>query len=222
MPVNPDQFEILLKKTAYREEEINFIYQGFRHGFDLQYTGPKNRCNTSKNIPFTVRDELDMWNKVMKEVREERFAGPYINIPFKNYVQSPIGLVPKSGGKTRLIFYLSYDFGELEHQKSVNYYIPKEICYVKYHDLDEAVKFCLKAKEEIGRVFGNATGHLVFFSKVDGLSAFRQVPLLKKYWSVLILVAEDPRDGIWKYFMDKCLPFGASISCAIYQRISDA
>ena len=35
-------------------------------------------------------------------------------------------------------------------------------------------------------------------------------------------MAKDPRDKKWKFFVDKCLPFGASISCALYQRILDA
>ena len=34
-------------------------------------------------------------------------------------------------------------------------------------------------------------------------------------------MARDPRDGKLKFFVDKCLPFGASISCMIYQCISD-
>ena len=34
--------------------------------------------------------------------------------------------------------------------------------------------------------------------------------------------AEDPSDGTYKFFVDKCLPFGASISCALYQKFSDA
>ena len=50
----------------------------------------------------------------MKEIKERRYAGPFMkeNFPFVNYIQSPIGLVPKAGNKTRLIFHLSYDFGE--------------------------------------------------------------------------------------------------------------
>ena len=41
----------------------------------------------------------------MKEVKKHRFAGPFEVPPTKYYVQSPLGLVPKSGGqKTRLIF----------------------------------------------------------------------------------------------------------------------
>ena len=34
--------------------------------------------------------------------------------------------------------------------------------------------------------------------------------------------ARDPRTQIWKFFIDKCLPFGSSISCALFQRFSSA
>ena len=34
--------------------------------------------------------------------------------------------------------------------------------------------------------------------------------------------AKDPKTGLWKYFVDKCLPFGSSIGCAHFQRFSDA
>ena len=33
---------------------------------------------------------------------------------------------------------------------------------------------------------------------------------------------KDPKTRQWKYFVDKCLPFGASISCTIFQRVSDS
>ena len=38
----------------------------------------------------------------------------------------------------------------------------------------------------------------------------------------MVLKAKDPRDGVYKYFIDKCLPFGASISCSQYRRFSNA
>ena len=45
----------------------------------------------------------------MKEVKEERYAGPFSEPPFTEFIQSPIGLVPKDNGKaTRLIFHLLY------------------------------------------------------------------------------------------------------------------
>ena len=34
--------------------------------------------------------------------------------------------------------------------------------------------------------------------------------------------AKNPLTHKWQYFKDKCLPFGASISCAIFQRFSNA
>ena len=37
----------------------------------------------------------------------------------------------------------------------------------------------------------------------------------------MIMKAEDLTTGEWKYFVDKGLPFGASISCALFQQFSD-
>ena len=64
----------------------------------------------------------------MKEVKEERYAGPFEKIPFEHYIQSPIGLVPKDWGKdTRLIFHLSYP---RDGKSSVNANTPSELCSV--------------------------------------------------------------------------------------------
>ena len=38
----------------------------------------------------------------------------------------------------------------------------------------------------------------------------------------MLLKAQDPDDKKYKYFVDKCLPFGSSISCFHYQRFSNA
>ena len=42
------------------------------------------------------------------------------------------------------------------------------------------------------------------------------------HWCLLIMKAESPIDGKIYYFVDKCLPFGASISCSHFQRFSNA
>ena len=63
---------------------------------------------------------------------------------------------------------------------------------------------------------------MIYLGKSDFLSAFRQVPLRRKCWSLLVLMAVDPKDGKAKFFVDKCLPFGSSISCLHYQCFSDA
>ena len=58
--------------------------------------------------------------------------------------------------------------------------------------------------------------------KTDVQSAFRILPMSRCSWPWLIMMAENPKTGKMQYFIDKCLPFGASISCAIFQKFSDA
>ena len=81
------------------KEKTNFLIDGFKNGFDLGYRGPYNIRQTANNLRFTIGDKTELWNKVMKEVKENRYAGPFENVPFENFIQSPIGLVPKDGGK---------------------------------------------------------------------------------------------------------------------------
>ena len=111
-PINPDYLESLLRRSHYDADETHFLVHGFRNGFDIGYSGPEDRQDTANNIPLKVGvgSTQDMWDKIMKEVKLKRFAGPFRKIPFKNYIQSPIGLVPKSRGQTRLILHLSNDF----------------------------------------------------------------------------------------------------------------
>ena len=58
--------------------------------------------------------------------------------------------------------------------------------------------------------------------KSDVKSAFRNLPICKKDWCLLVMKATNPVDLKTYYFVDKCLPFGASISCALFQEVSDA
>ena len=148
----------------------------------------------------------------MKEVKAKRFAGSFDKIPFKNYIQSPIGLVPKLGNRTIFIFHLSYDFKD--ENKSVNACTPREFCSVHYNDLDTAIANCLKVS--------NDGWEVVFLGKTDLSMAFRVLPMKISCFCWLVLMAEDPADGKMKYFVDKCLPFGASISCLHYQRFSNS
>ena len=152
----------------------------------------------------------------MKEVGHSRYAGPFRfeDIPFQNFIQSPIGLVPKAGNQTRLIFHLSYDFKN--GNSSLNYHTPKELCSVKYKDLDYALDLCLRLLKKHGK---NA---IIFFGKTDQKSAFRLIPVLISHRWWLLIKTEDPKTGEVFFFVDKCLPFGVSISCAIFQEFSDS
>ena len=130
--VNVQKLVVLLYQAKYPPKDIEFLKSAFEQGFDIGYEGPQQRQSSSENIPLTVGDPVELWNKLMKEVKLGRVAGPFEKIPFENYMQSPIGLVPKAGGdQTRLIFHLSYDF-KSDGLKSLNYHTPKEKCSVRY------------------------------------------------------------------------------------------
>ena len=162
-----------------------------------------------------------LWNKLIKEVRLKRVAGPFDKVPFKNFIQSPIGLVPKAGnsGQTRLIFHLSYDFGTEKEQKSLNYHTPKEECSVRYNDLDDAIAKCLEVKKEGQTVFdeidtqtdwqnnikekeaikiesraqnGSKSSKPIYLGKSDIKSVFRLVRLSVFCFSWLVMSAKEP------------------------------
>ena len=81
---------------------------------------------------------------------------------------------------------------------------------MKYCEFDDAIKRCLQ--EGVG----------CHISKSDMMSAFRHLGIKREHWPVLLLKARSPFDNKWYFFMDKCLPFGSSISCAHFQAFSDA
>ena len=82
---------------------------------------------------------------------------------------------------------------------------------MKYPDFEEAIKRCIE-EDNID----------ITVAKSDLKSAFRFVPMKKSDWPYLVMKARNPIDHKWYYFVDKCMPFGASISCAHFQEISDA
>ena len=197
----------LLVEMGYNKKETSFLVKSFKYGFDLGYRGDRRVKKRSPNLKITVGSEVQLWNKIMKEVKLKRFAGPFEKIPFEYYIQSPVGLVSKDNGKdTRLIFHLSFP----RSGKSVNSETPRRMCKVRYKDFSEAIKRCVEE------------GIFCFIAKSDMKSAFRNLGISRNFWKFLILYAKSPIDGKIYFFVDKCLPFGASISCSHFQRFSDA
>ena len=61
-----------------------------------------------------------------------------------------------------------------------------------------------------------------WYGKTDVKSAFRILCLRVSVFWLLVMCAEHPITGEKYYFIDKCLPFGHSISCALFQKFSNA
>ena len=123
-PVNAQKFRELLILSGYDQEKTDYLYQGFSRGFSLEFEGDRNVQRYAPNLKIRIGSKQEIWDKVMKEVKAKRYAGPFKKKPpFKHFIQSSIGLVPKDKGtKTRLIFHLSYPrIGD-----SVNSGIPKK------------------------------------------------------------------------------------------------
>ena len=150
-PINVPELHALLKESGYDAVKTEYIINGFTHGLSIGYEGPTDRKDLSDNLPLKgIGMKVDVWNKVMKEVQLSRYTGPYKyeEIKVDNFIQSPIGLVPKAGNQTRFIFHLSYEFKN--GNGSLNYHTPHEKCTVKYRDLDYVIDLCLKLLKKHG------------------------------------------------------------------------
>ena len=139
MPVKYRILNSMLKQANYDEVKRTKIVKGFKEGFRLGYNGSQKVRLRAPNLKLSVGDEIILWNKVMKEVSLKRYAGPYQQISFDYFIQSPIGLVPKDNGKdVRLIFHLSYP-RNFQSKKSVNTNIPENLTRVSYLDFNKAI-----------------------------------------------------------------------------------
>ncbi|XP_069093123.1 uncharacterized protein [Pleurodeles waltl] len=138
--------------------------------------------------------------KLSKEVREGRMAGPFSDWPLENLIVSPIGVVPKKEkGQFWLIHHLSWPEGT-----SVNDFILEEVTKVSYASVDVAVAMI----EQLG------PGALM--AKTDVKSAFRLLPVHPDDFELLGIQFQ----GNW--YVDKALPMGCSSSCALFERFSTA
>ena len=136
-------------------------------------------------------------NKLLKEVKLGRMLGPFQNKPISNLRVSPVGLTPKDDGTWRLITNLSYPL-----RNSINDFIDPELCRVKYSSLDNVITM-------ISNLGPNA-----WVGKIDLKSAFRLLIVSPSDFDLLGINIEG------KFYIDKCLPMGCSLSCSLFEKCS--
>ncbi|XP_060562711.1 uncharacterized protein LOC132722259 isoform X1 [Ruditapes philippinarum] len=194
-PINLSALRRLV--TGYKHKDAKVLLNGFLYGFNMHYSGPRlgREC---KNLRSALSNPNVVQAKINKEINARRMAGPFVDKPMPNLIVSPIGLVPKKiKGEFRLIHHLSFPEGE-----SVNDYIDKKFCSVSYTNFDEAVAMI----QNLGR-------HCYLF-KMDLKNAFRLLPIRPEDFEVLGLKFKS------LYYIDKALPFGASVSCKTFEKFS--
>ena len=190
---SPIKFKNLEKALkGYDILKAQFLLNGFKNGFSLMYEGPHEPSN-SKNLKSALQYENVVRQKIEKEVKLGRVAGPFETRPLPTLRVSPIGLVPKKSDKTdfRLIHHLSYPAGQ-----SLNDYINPSNCTVQYTSFDTAIHMV------------QDLGPKCELFKMDVKSAFRLLPVNPVDFDQLGFTF-----NVFFFYFDKCLPFGCSISC---------
>lgn len=110
----------------------SFLRNGFLHGFQLQYNGPRI-YRESKNLESALLNPSIVEHKIHKELLLQRVGGPFEYPPFPSLQISPLGLVPQKDGDFVLIHHLFFP----EHQ-SINPFIDPAACSVQYASVDDA------------------------------------------------------------------------------------
>ena len=173
------------------------LKQGFSKGFSIGFKGPRLPMDC-KNLTSARANHCVVMEKLKKEIRLGRIAGPFVYPPMPNLRVSPIGLVPKSSGNAfRLIHHLSWPEGN-----SVNDWIDREDSIVKYTSFDDAVQ-CIAT-----------SGQSTLMAKSDIKSAFRLLPIRPQDFELLGMKAGG------YYFIDKCLPMGAASAPSLFETFS--
>ncbi|XP_062586589.1 uncharacterized protein LOC134248181 isoform X1 [Saccostrea cucullata] len=184
---------------GYHQNLKEFLCEGFEKGFRLGYEGPRQPRFSSNLLSAKTLPNITL-EKLNKEISLGRIAGPFDAPPFANMQCSPIGLVPKKeANEFRMIQHLSFPDGH-----SVNDFIPDELCSVSYTTIDDAIKLI----RQIGRD--------CLLAKTDIASAFRIIPVHSLDHELLGIQFQN------KFYFDKCLPMGCSISCSIFETFSTA
>ena len=174
IPPMPIKVNKLSEPLKYHpdSEKVNYVIQGLRNGFDLEYSGPFEprtpaNLSTADQDPQLIRDNLQ------KEVSLGHMIGPFPEPPFLDLICSPVGLVPKKESSDLcMIMHLSYPYGGL-----INDFIDPEKAATKYQSFQDAVKLVVQQ------------GSFCWLVKGDVKSAFRVVPILFKHlWGFTLKV----------------------------------
>ena len=196
-PVKHNRLDLYL--NGYDIVLRRYLVNGFKNGFSINNTN--YTTNNSDKVLSSAKLKPDIVNKKLgKEMKSGRIEGPFPVSPYNNPVFSPLGIVPKKvPGEYRVIHHLSYPEGI-----SINDGISKENSTVKYASISDAIKHIV------------SFGKNCYLAKSDIQSAFRIIPITPQEYHLLGFKWEN------NCYFDRCLPMGASSSCAIFEKFSSS
>lgn len=194
-PIKVHMLEKLLRDYPCRVAASELL-TGFKSGFRLHYQGPRIPT-TATNLASALQHSDILNEKLRHEVFLGRMAGPFDTSPISTLHISPVGLVPKKDGGMRLITHLSHP-----PQGSINDFIDPATCSVHYSSFDQVLQMISKL------------GQSALIGKMDIKSAFRLLPVNPADFDCLGIKFQN------KFYIDKCLPMGCSVSCSLFEKFS--
>ena len=198
-PVTPIKYQILdrLLRDHPNRSKVDYVVQGFHFGFSLKYNGPlENR--QPKNLLLAYQHTDKLWVSIRKEVHLGHMLEPFPVQPIDPLICSPVGMVPKRDSQEM------WHITHLSHlrDQSINTFINQEDAQTHYQTFEAAVELVARA------------GPGSYMVKEDFKSAFCNVPMCFADLNLLGIKVKG------QFFIETCLPFSTSISCATFEDIS--
>ena len=186
--------------AGYSKTLRDNLVQGFTTGFLIPSSYVPEETSTYTNHRSALDHPLIVSAKIDKELRLGRIAGPFKSPPLPHFVISPLGLVPKRAtSEWRLIHDLSFP-----KVSSVNSNIDSAYTHVQYQDLDHCINIIA------------SLGPNTLIAKADLKDAFRILPIHPSSYRLLGFMWKE------RFFYDKHLPMGCSVSCQLFESLSTA
>jgi hypothetical protein len=189
---------------AFANKLISYI----DYGVPLLYEGPiLNQTHPNWKSCLELRDDVE--TSILYDINKRWKIGHFPQQPFKYFVGSPMGAFAKPSAtapgckKLRVIHNLSWPPG-----KSVNSFIPEDMCSVSYVTIESAVS--------IVKRFGPGC----LMAKIDLENAYKQIGVRPSDWYLLGSTWVNSQ-GQTEFYFDTVLPFGGRSSAALFNAFAD-
>jgi hypothetical protein len=189
-------------KCAVWEAELSedwnkvFILNGISYGFQIIDRPCTLGDVVCRNYTSCLLDSREL---VEAQITKEILLGRYVKTVRRPSIISSLGAIPKNASSIRLIHDLSRPGGGV-NQFGVD-------SAVKYSSLDDALKLIVPGS---------------YLAKIDLKEAYRHIPIHPDCYDLTGLQWTFVGHSSPTFLYDARLPFGSSLSCKVFQAISDA
>lgn len=203
LTLNPDAFQTGLMNHE-DQAFVKMIVDSCKHGVNIGYEGPAVQ-RICKNWPSTVALSSAVEQSIAKDISMGRKLGPFNEIPFSDFIVSPMGAFKKRrSNKVRVIHDLSYPSGV-----SVNDFISKEKYTLSYMSIDDVVE----------KVQQYGKGALM--AKLDLQDAYHYCLVRPEDWH-LLGTSYGESEGNRQFYFSTVLPFGLRSSPYLFTQFAHA